>query len=85
VRAVIDPHAWTRPAVFTWLQQAGNVPEAEMWRTFNCGIGMCVVLAPAQVKAAQALLAAHDVPSYVIGEIQAAAAGEKPQVVFTGG
>ncbi len=85
MRAVIDPRAWTRPAVFTWLQQVGNVPEAEMWRTFNCGIGMCVVLPQANVGAAQALLEAHGLPSYVIGEIQAAAAGEKPQVVFTGG
>ncbi len=85
MRAVIDPHAWERPAVFSWLQQAGNVPEAEMWRTFNCGIGMCVVLAQAHVSTAQALLAAHDVPSYVIGEIQAAAADAKPQVAFTGG
>jgi hypothetical protein len=38
--------------VFQWLQQAGNVAEDEMWRVFNCGIGMVVVVAAAHAKAA---------------------------------
>ncbi|HEB96155.1 MAG TPA: phosphoribosylformylglycinamidine cyclo-ligase [Sedimenticola thiotaurini] len=45
-RAVVDPASWRRPAVFDWLQQQGNVPEAEMLRTFNCGVGM-VLCVPA--------------------------------------
>jgi len=45
-RAVIDPGSWRRPAIFDWLQQQGNVPESEMLRTFNCGVGM-VLCVPA--------------------------------------
>src|SRR5688572_1082294 len=43
--AKIEKSAWPRPAVFQWLQQAGNVAEDEMWRTFNCGIGMVLFVA----------------------------------------
>ncbi len=42
----LDPGAWPRPAVFDWLQREGGIEEAEMLRTFNCGIGM-VLLSPA--------------------------------------
>ncbi len=42
---VIHTNAWERPAVFDWLQTNGNIEEAEMFRTFNCGIGM-VMLVP---------------------------------------
>jgi len=51
--AWIDASSWTRPAVFDWLQQQGNVAAQEMHRVFNCGIGMVIVV-PAE-KADQAL------------------------------
>jgi len=43
-RAVIDASAWARPAIFDWLQQHGGVPEDDMYRTFNCGIGMVLAV-----------------------------------------
>ncbi len=49
VDAVIDANAWPRPDVFTWLQETGNIAEAELLRTFNCGIGF-VVIAPAESR-----------------------------------
>lgn len=52
---VIHPGAWRRPAVFDWLRTKGNIEESEMLRTFNCGIGMVMLAAPA---AADALIAA---------------------------
>ena len=42
---VIHTNAWERPAVFDWLQANGNIEEAEMLRTFNCGIGMVMLVA----------------------------------------
>ena len=45
--ADIDLDSWRRPAVFAWLQQAGNIEESEMLRTFNCGIGFVLCVAPA--------------------------------------
>ncbi len=54
--AQIDMRAWPRPAVFQWLQDSGNIAESEMRRTFNCGIGMVLVVAPDQVSACRSVL-----------------------------
>ena len=43
-RAAVDPRSWLRPAVFDWLQTAGDVPEADLWNTFNLGVGFCLVV-----------------------------------------
>ena len=48
--ARIDLGAWTRPPVFRWLAEAGGVEAAEMLRTFNCGVGMALVVAPQAVE-----------------------------------
>lgn len=56
--ALVDADSWQRPAVFSWLQQAGNVAEREMLRTFNCGLGFIIALAPEQEDAARTLLEA---------------------------
>jgi phosphoribosylformylglycinamidine cyclo-ligase len=52
VHARIDPTSWERPLLFRWLQQQGEVPEPDLWNTFNLGVGYCLVLpAEAQVPA----------------------------------
>ena len=55
--AEIDLGAWRLPPVFAWLRAAGGVAEAEMLKTFNCGIGMVLVVAPDRAEALRALLA----------------------------
>ncbi|MFP4081058.1 MAG: phosphoribosylformylglycinamidine cyclo-ligase [Ectothiorhodospira sp.] len=70
-RACIDPAAWPRPPVFGWLQEAGGIEEGEMLRTFNCGIGMVVILPPEAKDKARALLAAQGVEGFPIGRITA--------------
>jgi phosphoribosylformylglycinamidine cyclo-ligase len=67
--AIVDPDAWQRPAVFAWLQQAGNIDEREMLRTFNCGIGFVVCVPAAAAQDALALLAEHGEQATVIGTI----------------
>jgi phosphoribosylformylglycinamidine cyclo-ligase len=69
-RAVIAPDAWTRPAIFSWLQAQGGIAEAEMLRTFNCGVGMVMVLDAGDVDAAQAALGRHGIESWPIGSVQ---------------
>jgi phosphoribosylformylglycinamidine cyclo-ligase len=54
--ALIDSHAWQRPKIFDWLQQQGNVNDREMYRTFNCGIGMVLVVSATDADAALELL-----------------------------
>lgn len=60
---------WPVPPIFWRIQQAGRIPESEMYRTFNMGVGMVVVVPPRSVAAAQRLLRRHGVASWVIGEI----------------
>jgi phosphoribosylformylglycinamidine cyclo-ligase len=54
--AVVDQDNWEWPAVFTWLMERGNIPLDEMYRTFNCGIGMVLVVAKDQVSNVLVLL-----------------------------
>lgn len=77
--AQIDSSAWPKPAIFAWLQQAGNIAEAEMQRTFNCGIGMCVVVAADVADQALAVLEDAGETVWKIGEITGREAG-KPAV-----
>jgi phosphoribosylformylglycinamidine cyclo-ligase len=79
--ARVDPASWTRPPLFDWLQQAGNVEPAEMLRTFNCGIGLCVVVAASDAAAAMAHLTASGETVWRIGEIVARPDGAE-QVIY---
>jgi phosphoribosylformylglycinamidine cyclo-ligase len=54
--AEIDAASWPLPPVFAWLKRAGDIADAELARTFNCGIGMMAVVAPDEVAAATRLL-----------------------------
>ncbi len=70
-RAVVEAGSWRWPEVFRWLQAAGNIATAEMFRTFNCGVGMVVVLPAAHAEAAGAFLAGAGIGNRVIGRIEA--------------
>ncbi|MAT91663.1 MAG: phosphoribosylformylglycinamidine cyclo-ligase [Halioglobus sp.] len=67
--AVIDTGSWQWPAIFSWLQEQGNVASDEMYRTFNCGIGMVVCVAQQDVDAALAGLAAAGHEARLIGRV----------------
>jgi phosphoribosylformylglycinamidine cyclo-ligase len=82
VAARVDQTSWTRPPLFDWLQQAGNVEPGEMLRTFNCGIGMCVVVAASDAAAAKAHLEASGETVWQIGEIVARPDGAE-QVIYS--
>ncbi len=49
MHAVVDPSSWQRPALFGWLQEQGQVPESDLWHTFNLGVGFCLVVSPDEV------------------------------------
>ncbi|MFT5116880.1 MAG: phosphoribosylformylglycinamidine cyclo-ligase [Kiritimatiellia bacterium] len=80
-RAVIDTDSWDIPAVFQWLQQAGNVEQSEMYRTLNCGVGMVICVAAEQQAQALELLTAAGETAWLIGHIEQTSANEEP-VVF---
>ncbi len=71
VAAKLVASKWTMPWVFRWLRKQGNIEDAEMHRTFNCGIGMVMVVSRADAAATIASLAANGVEAFEIGEIVA--------------
>ncbi|HKX98575.1 MAG TPA: phosphoribosylformylglycinamidine cyclo-ligase [Steroidobacteraceae bacterium] len=65
----LDPRSWRRPPVWAWIQSSGRISDAEMHRTFNCGIGMAVVVARDDADAALARLTAAGERATLIGEV----------------
>ncbi len=78
-QAVIQSDSWQRPEVFNWLQEQGNIEATEMYRTFNCGIGMVVVVAPEQQQQAIELLEQQGETVFTLGTIEASD-NEEPTV-----
>nr|WP_298121313.1 phosphoribosylformylglycinamidine cyclo-ligase [uncultured Pseudoxanthomonas sp.] len=76
----IDASAWMLPPVFDWLQREGAVENTEMWRTFNCGIGFVLVVAPDQLAAVQADLVRLQLAHWQIGEVVTAHGGERVRI-----
>ena len=70
--AKVDTSSWTWPAIFTWLANTGPVGTEDMWRTFNCGVGMVAVMPPTEVEAALQLLDGRGIPAWPMGEVVAA-------------
>jgi phosphoribosylformylglycinamidine cyclo-ligase len=73
--AKIDAASWTLPPLFQWLKQEGNVDDQEMYRVFNCGVGMVVIVSAEQADAAVANLEAAGETVYRLGRIEARAEG----------
>ena len=69
-KAVIDSSSWSWPAVFSWLQNAGNVTEHEMYRTFNCGVGLILAVNKDNVEQTLSVLSAQGENAWVIGHIE---------------
>ena len=76
--ACIDLDSWQRPEVFAWLQQAGNISEAEMLSTFNCGLGLLLIVNEQDSAAAVELLRAQGEHPVIVGEIVPAGTPAQP-------
>ena len=76
-QAVVDESSWQWPAVFNWLQTAGNVSRHEMYRTFNCGVGMVIALPADEADKAIAFLNAKGENAWKIGIIKASDSSER--------
>ena len=76
-QAIIDESSWQWPAIFNWLQQAGNVSRHEMYRTFNCGVGLIIALPKQLVDQAIQLLNQHGEKAWLLGEIKTSSSAER--------
>ena len=81
VVAVLRKGEWNMPPLFGWLQQQGNVAESEMYRVFNCGIGMVLIIAPELTDAAMKILRSAGETVWRIGMIRQRHANEAQTII----
>lgn len=75
LEVLLERSSWPRSALFDWLQRAGNIAAAEMYRTFNCGIGMTVICRAGDADRALSVLRECGETAYRIGEVRRGAGG----------
>ena len=80
--AEIACDSWNLPPLFAWLQEAGAISDAEMRKTFNCGIGMVVVCAKEQAASVTEALNAVGEDAKIIGEITKRSGDDAPSVTY---
>ena len=69
-KVVVEENSWQWPAIFNWLQTNGNITDHEMYRTFNCGVGMVLVVDEKDVDASLALLKEAGENAWLLGHIE---------------
>ncbi|WP_303721111.1 phosphoribosylformylglycinamidine cyclo-ligase [Malonomonas rubra] len=68
-KAIVDRNSWEKPAIFEMLREGGSIPETEMYRTFNYGIGMAIIAPENEVEDIVGRLSGLNEKAYLIGEI----------------
>ena len=79
--AVVNESSWQWPALFTWLMETANIERSEMYRTFNCGVGMILVVDEADVDQSIQLLTQAGETAFIVGEIKDGAADQQVQII----
>jgi phosphoribosylformylglycinamidine cyclo-ligase len=69
-RAILEERRWPRPAIFDLVEREGQVPRDEMYRTFNMGLGLVAVVAPADEAAAHEVLRARGLDAWTVGAVE---------------
>ena len=80
-QALVDAGSWSRPELFTWLQHHGEIPERDLWHTFNLGIGYCLILPEADAERAISLSQQLGLAAWSIGEVVPTQAATQPPVL----
>lgn len=83
-QAIVDGNSWQWPEIFNWLQEKGNITTHEMYRTFNCGVGMIIVVPADAVAQSIEILTAHGENAWHIGEIADLEAGQEQVIINKG-
>jgi phosphoribosylformylglycinamidine cyclo-ligase len=78
LHARLDPGSWERPVLFRWLQENGEVPEADLWNTFNLGVGYCLVVPEQAVEAVLQVCEGQGHQAWLRGQVEPGSAGSAP-------
>jgi phosphoribosylformylglycinamidine cyclo-ligase len=76
-KAIVDGDSWQWPAIFNWIQQQGNITTHEMYRTFNCGVGMVLVVSADKLAQSLEILNQQGENAWHLGAIETGIAGEE--------
>ena len=68
--AFIDIKTWTKPEIFQWLQDNGNIPEKDLWNTFNLGVGYCLIVPKSRVTDAIQVCSEQGFNAWVMGFVE---------------
>jgi phosphoribosylformylglycinamidine cyclo-ligase len=79
--ATVDAGTWERPPIVRWLQERGPVDDDQLWRTFNCGVGMVAIVPSGEADRAVSLLGERGLPTWVAGTVDAGPAADAPAQV----
>ena len=82
----LDGTSWKEgcPPVFSWIAGLGSVPVDDLFRTFNCGIGMCVVVAKGDAEEVLADLRKRGESAYIIGDVREETSSDEERVTIVG-
>ena len=81
VTAILQKSAWEMPPLFHWLQQQGNITDSEMYRVFNCGIGMVIIIAQEHIETATEILKSAGETVWQIGTIHSCDVGTTQTII----
>jgi len=76
LQARVDPSSWPRPDLYEWLQSCGDIPERDLWHTFNLGVGYCLIVPAEGMKMAEQVCEAEGIKAWRIGSIETASSSE---------
>lgn len=79
--AIVDQSAWQWPELFSWMMKTANIEKSEMYRTFNCGVGMILVVAEENVEQAITHLNGSGETAFLLGEVKDGVAEPQIQIV----
>ena len=74
--AVVDPSSWNRPHVFQWLQEVGQIPEPDLWNTFNLGVGFCLVVSPESADETLQICQDNQLEAWLMGRVETLASSD---------
>ena len=80
IRDRIDSQSWQMPEVFKWLKSEGNILQNDMYRIFNCGIGMVLIVNEKDVKDILNEISSNKLNGYLIGRVKDK--NQKESVIF---
>lgn len=80
LHAVLSRSRWTQPEIFSWIQTQGQISDDEMLRTFNCGLGMVIIVPESHLETGISILKTHNVEAWGVGVIQSRGAQEAVRV-----